>query len=244
MELSGKKVVITGATSGIGRELALQLSRKNCILGLTGRRKHLLAELAEELPSETHIQPMDVSRPEQAQQQLEVLIEAMGGLDIIVLNAGVSTRNREFEWEPERQLIDTNVTGFCALLNTAFHHFSRQQSGHIVGISSIASMLPNPGSMGYNASKAFISNYMQGMRMRVKQSGLPIYVTDILPGYIHTPMTEQKTGMFWVSTVDKATSQIVRAIEKRKFKAYITRRWFWVALLVRNIPQRVWYWFT
>ncbi len=244
MALSGKKVVITGATSGIGRELAIQLSRKDCILGLTGRRNHLLEELAEELPAKTYIRQMDVSRPEQAQQQMEELVEAMGGLDIIVLNAGVSTLSREFEWESERQLIDTNVTGFCALLNTAFHHFSKQQSGHIVGISSIASLVPNPGSMGYNASKAFISNYLQGLRMRIKKNGLPIYVTDILPGYIHTPMTENNKGMFWVSTVEKATHQIVAAIEKRKFKAYITRRWFWVALLVRNIPHRFWYWIT
>ncbi len=240
MSLQGKKVIITGATSGIGRELTLQLSEKGCIVGITGRRKHLLEELSGEMTGKSFIRQMDVSKPEEAQQELLSLIDEMGGLDIIVLNAGVSSKNREFKWEPERNLIDTNVTGFCALLNTAYHHFAEQRSGHIVGISSIASFLPNPGSMGYNASKAFISNYMQGVRLRIKKAGLPIDVTDILPGYIYTPMTEHRNDMFWVSTVDKGTAQIVRAIEKKKFKAYITRRWFWVAALVRNIPHRVW----
>lgn len=242
MSLQGKKVIITGATSGIGRELALQLSKKGCVIGATGRREHLLEELADEASSRLFIKLMDVSKPEEAQQQLSALIKEMGGLDIIVLNAGISLKNSEFEWEPERKLIDTNVTGFCALLNTAYHHFAEQQSGHIVGISSIASLLPNPGSMGYNASKAFISNYIQGVRLRINKSGLPIYVTDILPGFIYTPMTEHRSDMFWVSTVDKATHQIVRAIEKKKFKAYISRRWFWVAFLIRNIPHRLWRW--
>ena len=244
MNLRGKKVIITGATSGIGRELARQLSDKGAILGLTGRREHLLEEVKQELQTRVYTSVMDVAQPDEAQNRLRSLISEMGGLDIIVLNAGVSIKSEEFSWQTERQIIDTNVTGFCALLNTAFHHFAEQKHGHIVGISSIASLLPNPGSMGYNASKAFVSNYLQGVRMRIKKSGLPITVTDILPGYIHTPMTARRTDMFWVSSVDKATRQIVRAIEKQKFKAYITRRWFWVALLLRNIPQRFWWWIS
>ena len=242
MDLAGKKVVITGATSGIGYELGRQLVQKGCVIGVTGRRTQLLEELAELNPGQIITRQMDVSRTEEAQQQLHSLIEDMGGMDIIVLNAGVSLRSEDFDWETERQMIDTNVTGFCALLNSAFHYFAGRGHGHIVGISSIASLLPNPGAMGYNASKAYVSNYLQGVRMRVKRQRLAIDVTDILPGYIHTPMTAHRTDMFWVSSVEKATAQIVTAIEKRKFKAYITRRWFWVALLVRNIPQRLWYW--
>lgn len=242
--LKSKKIIITGATSGIGRELARQLSDRGAILGITGRRTHLLEELSNELKTRVHTRQMDVSKPDKARTQLEQLITEMGGLDIIILNAGVSLKSKELAWDDERQMIDTNVTGFCSLLNTAFHQFVNQGHGHIVGISSVAGLLPNPGSMGYNASKAFVSNYLQGVRLRLNKLKLPVAVTDVLPGYVHTPMTEHRKQKFWVSPVEKAAQQIIRAIEKRKFKVYVTRRYFWIAMLLNIIPQRVWYWLS
>lgn len=233
-----EKAIIIGASSGLGRELAIQMSAAGYELGLAARRIETLEALAEELPGKTVIRQMDVTDFETAQSVLIEIIRELGGMDIIVLNAGIGNKNFDFEWASEKNVIDVNVTGFCALLNTAYHHFVKQNSGHIVSISSIASLLPNPGSAVYNASKAFVSNYVRGIRLKLMSKGIPVYVTDIKPGYVHTPMTEGQKNMFWVSSVEKATRQTLHAIQKKKRLAYITRRWRLVAWLLKIIPDR------
>ncbi|MDX1638375.1 MAG: SDR family NAD(P)-dependent oxidoreductase [Balneolaceae bacterium] len=233
-----KKVAVIGATSGIGRALAVELHRRGFMVGATGRRRERLLELEDELHHRIHIRQMDVTDLRESRKQLLSLIESMGGMDIIVLNAGISNYEGGSEWETEQHIIDVNVTGFCSLTNFSFSHFREQGHGHIVGISSVAALFGYGRSAVYNASKAFISTYMQGYRQKANHTRADITVTDIKPGFVKSEMTAGKKGTFWVADTGRAARQIADAIEKRKSHAYITRRWMLVAWLIKLLPNR------
>ncbi|MDX1617925.1 MAG: SDR family NAD(P)-dependent oxidoreductase, partial [Balneolaceae bacterium] len=135
-----KKAVIVGATSGIGRALAVELHGRGYRVGATGRRIERLEELKSELEHRIHIQFMDVTRLEEAWKHLHSLIGQMGGMDIIVLNAGITDFQTKSTWDKEQKLIAVNISGFASLASRSFEHFKEQGHGHIVGISSVASL--------------------------------------------------------------------------------------------------------
>ena len=135
-----EKVIIIGATSGIGKELAMVLSQDGYAVGITGRRIHLLEELQAKLSPDSIARQIDVSDTPAAIDILESMIDEMGGVDMIVINAGIGFVDPELQWDKERETIDVNVVGFAAMANVAYHHFVRQKRGHLVGISSIAAI--------------------------------------------------------------------------------------------------------
>ncbi len=234
-----KKAIIIGATSGIGKALAFELSHNGFILGLTGRRTVLLKQLVYDVPTEVQYCTMDVTQAEEAIQLFRNLVAKMDGLDLVIINAGMGNNNRDYIWETERQTIDVNVRGFVAIANAAFNYFEEQGYGHIVGISSVASQFSYGKATAYNASKAFVSNYLKGLRYKAFQRKSGIFVTDIQPGFVATPMTEQNRGMFWVIDAEKAAVLIIRAISRRKNMAYIPGRWRFIAWVLHIIPEGV-----
>jgi len=234
-----KKAVIIGATSGIGKALAEELHHRGYTLGLTGRRVERLEEIKNKLESRVYIQFMDVVQTKKAIQNLEELLARMNGMDIIVLNAGVSNFHGSAQWKTEKRVIDVNIRGFAALNNFAFDYFEKQGNGQIVGISSIASLFGYGLSAAYNASKAFVSTYLQGYRQRANHSDADITITDIKPGFVESEMTEGKKGLFWVGKKGKAARQIANAIESKRNNAYITKRWVLVAWLLKLVPNWV-----
>ena len=230
-----KKAIIIGATSGIGRELAKVLSGAGYIVGITGRRLHLLEELEAELPGKVYTRALDVSG-ENSISNLRELIDEMGGVDLVVINAGTGSIDPDLPWENEKTTIETNVLGFTAMANVAFHHFREKGSGHLAGVSSIAGIRGGGGAPAYSASKAYVSNYLQGLRYIAEKSGLSITVTDIQPGFVDTAMA-QGDHVFWSAPAPKAAAQIFRAIRKKRKHAYITRRWRLVAWALKVLPD-------
>lgn len=229
-----KKAVIIGATSGIGRELAKVLSADGYVVGITGRRLHLLEQLKDELSDQTFIKRLDVSS-ESGRSDLQELIDEMRGIDLVVISAGTGSLDPELPWEREKETIDTNVLGFTAMANVAYHHFQQKGTGHLVGISSVAAIRGGP-APAYNASKAFVSNYLQGLRFITKKGKNSIVVTDVQPGFVDTAMA-QGEGLFWVASPQKAADQIYRAILKKKKHAYITKRWRLIAWALKMMPD-------
>ncbi len=122
----------------------------------------------------------------------------------------------------------------------AFDYFNRQGHGHIVGMSSIASLVASAGSAAYTASKHFVSNYLTGFRQKAKRVSADIIVTEIKPGFVKSEMTENNSKMFWVSSTEKAVQQMVRAIEKKRNHVYVTKRWRLLAWVAKSVPQFVW----
>lgn len=231
------KVIIIGATSGIGSALAKKYIKQGCSVGITGRRKDNLTMLKQELGDNCWVKVMDISKSEEARRDLQDLIEKMGGMDLLIISAGIG--NTSLNWEQQKETIDVNVVGFVAIASTATDFFVKQAHGHLVGISSISALRGSAGSPVYSASKAFESNYLAGLRARFKRDGIKIYVTDIQPGLVDTTMGQASD--FWRSTPQQAAEQIYEAIDCKYEHAYITKRWRIIAWFFKLVPDSLFY---
>ncbi|HEX2995363.1 MAG TPA: SDR family NAD(P)-dependent oxidoreductase [Anaerolineales bacterium] len=231
-----KKAIVIGASSGIGRALAKIIAADGYTVGVAARKLPLLLELQKEIGSQTFVRQIDISDPAEAMSRLSELIQEMGGVDLIVISAGTGFINPELEWDKEDQTIAVNVSGFAALANVAMHHFLQKGAGHLVNISSLAAIRGNRSAPAYNASKAFESNYTDGLRQRVTKLRLPIAITDIQPGFVDTAMA-QGEGLFWIAPLEKAAKQIYQAIKAKKKRAYVTKRWRLIAWFFRFVPD-------
>lgn len=233
-----KKAIIIGASSGIGKSIAKILAEDGYLVGLAARRLVLLLELQQEIGGKALVKQIDVSNTREAMLRLSKLIEEMDGVDLVIISAGTGTINPMLDWDPENETIAVNVAGFSAIANVAMHYFLEKGAGHLVNISSIAALRGSPSAPAYNASKAFESNYMEGIRQKVAKTGLPIPITDIQPGFVDTAMA-QGEGLFWVASPEEAAKQIYRAIRAKKKHAYVTRRWGLIAWLFKLAPDWV-----
>jgi short-subunit dehydrogenase len=231
-----KRAIVIGASSGIGKELAILLSQSGFILGLMARRIDLLEELKNSLSNPVFSRRADISEYSSAMLILEGLIEELGGADLIIISSGTGFINPDLDWAMEKRTLDVNVDGFAAMANVAFRHFVQAGRGHLVGISSIAAIRGSAVAPAYSASKAFMSNYLEGLRIRARKADLPIVVTDIQPGFVDTAMA-QGQGLFWVASPQKAARQIFTAIRRKAKHAYVTRRWSVIGWLLKALPD-------
>jgi short-subunit dehydrogenase len=231
-----KTVMIIGATSGLGRELAKLYAAHRYRVGVTGRRAELLQELHQENPQAYVTKILDVTNPGEAVPRLDELAIELGGLDLLIISAGVGELNPALAFELEQPTIATNVLGFTAVADWAFNFFAAQQAGHLVALSSIGGLRGSRHAPAYNASKAYQMNYLEGLRQKAAQLQHPIFVTDIRPGLVATAMA-QGEGLFWVMPVEKTARQIYHAISRRHQVAYVTKRWRLLAALLKRIPR-------
>lgn len=230
------KAIIIGCSSGIGRALAKTLAHQGYELGLAGLEEPALKNLQQEIPTKSWVTVIDVRHTDQAITELKNLIDQMGGVDCGIISAGVGFINEDLDWEKEKTTIEVNVLGFNVMAVEFMHHFYQKKSGHLVAISSIAALIGSPTGPAYNASKAYISNYLEGLQKKVMQDRLPITITDIKPGFVDTAMA-QGPNQFWVAPVEKAADQIFDAIKNKKHHAYITKRWRLIAWAMKLSPH-------
>jgi short-subunit dehydrogenase len=230
-----KKVIIIGATSGIGRELAKIYAQNNWLVGITGRRKNLLDSLQEEFPNNILSECFDVTGDENI-KHLQFLLQQLGGLDLLIYNSGVGEPSAKLDIAIDMNTTKTNVLGFVEIVNFAFNYFTLEGKGHIAAISSIASIRGNSLAPAYSASKAYMSTYIEGLYIKACKLKLPLYITDIQPGFVKTNMAKSPS-MFWVAPVEKAAQQIFTAIQNKKRKAYITKRWWLIAKIMKWLPN-------
>jgi short-subunit dehydrogenase len=237
---STRTAVIIGASSGIGEALAKELNRAGWRLGLLARRRDRLDALRETLAPETVVRALDVAQPDAA-TILELLLDELGGVDLVIISAGTG-HNGALHWEQDIETVGVNVLGFMAVAQVAIRHFLERGGGHLVGISSIAALRGNRAAT-YAASKAFQSVYLDGLRDVARHSGHPIIVTEVQPGGVDTAMLKPDRPLpalvrrLFVASPEKAARQILRAIQKRKKHAYITRRYGPVALVLKLLPR-------
>ncbi len=230
-----KRIIIIGATSGMGRELATIYAQKGNQVAVTGRRQELLESLQKEFPERITTSCFDVTEMNNI-THIEKLIDKLGGLDLFVVSAGIGLVSKTLDWPIDKTTIDTNVNAFAQMVNWVFNYFIQHgEKGQIANISSIASIRGNSWAPAYSASKAFQSIYFEGLHMKARKMKTNIIITDVQPGFVQTKMA-QGNKRFWVASVQKAAIQIYNGIEAGKTKFYVSRRWWLIAKIMKWAP--------
>jgi short-subunit dehydrogenase len=237
-----KKAIIIGATSGIGKALTEILLRNGYMVGLTGRREKTLQSIQSAHLGKVFINKMDVQDISSSASICNELVSQLEGLDLLIICAGIGEENKALNFEIDNDVIKTNVQGFSSLCNWGMLFFKNQGYGHLVNISSIAGLRGNGFAPSYSATKAYQINYLESLRLNAYKSNLPIYVTDVRPGFVDTAMAKGN-GLFWVAPVKKAAQQIYRAIQRRKKVAYISKRWRLIGNVLKLVPYSILKWF-
>ncbi|MFH1832032.1 MAG: SDR family NAD(P)-dependent oxidoreductase [bacterium] len=237
-----KRAIVIGASSGMGRQVAKLLATEGGYeVGLVARRTELLETLQKEIPTKTYIKQIDVTEQEEARTRLLELISEMGGLDLILISISafgdlIDMLSKE---ERDARTMSVDLLGFWAMADIAVDFFEKQKSGHLVGISSISGVRGDAHCPVYSGAKAFISRYLEGIRNYMIQSNIPVYVTDIMPGWVDNERIKfsELPNTYWVTPLDKAGHQIYEAIQNKDKIAYISKRQILVKWALETAPD-------
>lgn len=219
MDWTNKVVLITGASSGIGRALAIDLARRGASVGLLARRQEILNQIVNDINSaggRALALPADVTQADAVRGAVDELRREFGAIDLLIANAGISINTFVPDLCEKKiaELINVNVIGVVNSVAAVLPNMVRQGSGHLAVNSSLAAYRGLPKSAAYCASKAAISSFFEALRIDLKGSGVD--VTIIHPGFIKTPLIQHIRRTPYLMEVDYAVQKIIRAIEKRK----------------------------
>lgn len=243
-----RTVVITGASSGIGRALALEFATRGYNLGLAARRTDRLEALRAEIATmpggqnlRVELAALDVSNTAAVGPVLQGLFSALGTVDVVVVNAGVNklTGVGKGQLDDELGLMQTNLLGAIATVNAAVEWFKQHGGGHVVGISSLASLTPIPKQAAYCATKAGLSMYLDVAAIELKKHNID--VTKILPGFVKTDIVDNMEKYPFLVSAEQAAREMAGHIEKRRAVGVVPGYpWRILKPLLANLPAGVW----
>lgn len=231
-------VLISGASSGLGRSLALQYAKQGATLGLIARRRELLKDLSQEIPNAA-IYVADVRDSDAMQAVVHDFVLHHGQPDIVIANAGIS-RGVLTEYTEDSEvfadILATNVNGMLHIFQPFVSHMRAVGSGRLVGIASVAGYRGLPGGGAYSASKAAAIAYLESLRVEMHGSG--VSVITVCPGYIITPMTAGNPFyMPFLMSAEDMADKIIRVVDRRKLYAVIPWQMAIVARALRLLPN-------
>jgi len=233
------RVVITGASSGIGRALAAEYAHRGATLGLIARREQALQELVAELKVQTALYPLDVRDAAGLARASEDFCARFGSPDVVIANAGVSagtSTERSEDRAVFQEILDVNVMGLVNTFAPFLPALRAAGGGTLVGIASVAGFRGIPGSAAYSASKAAAITYLESLRVELRGSG--ISVVTISPGYIDTPMTSRNPyPMPFMIPAHVAARRMVRAIARRRRHVVIPWQMAIVGAMLKVLPR-------
>lgn len=232
------KVIVIGASSGIGEALAKQLAASGAEVAIVARRVEELERVASAAGGSVRTYAHDVARFDEVPALFERIVADLGGLDTIIFAAGVMPEvvEGEYSFEKDRSMMLVNVVGAMAWLNLAAARFEAARAGTIIGISSIAGERGRRGNPGYCTSKAALSTYLESLRNRCARYG--VNVVTIKPGFVDTAMTRGKPGLFWLISADQAARTTLKLARRgSSASGFVPARWALVAWVVRLLPS-------
>ncbi|MEA4885968.1 MAG: SDR family NAD(P)-dependent oxidoreductase [Bacteroides graminisolvens] len=233
-----KKVIIIGATSGIGEEIAKIYIAQGWQVGIAGRREEALTVLAATAPAQVKTQVIDVTSAD-APEQLKSLIEKLGGMDLFLLSSGIGSQNVKLEPEIELNTARTNVEGFIRMVTTAYRFFKEQGSGHLAVISSVAGTKGLGSAPAYSATKRFQNTYIDALAQLARMERLSIQFTDIRPGFVATALLKNRKYPL-LMRADSTAQHIVKALANKKRVAIIDTRYAILVFFWQLIPRWLW----
>jgi short-subunit dehydrogenase len=205
-----KSVFITGASSGLGRGLALHYAKEGATVHAVARRKDELEKLARESPNIVPV-PLDV----QDTDKLVLALRRAEPLDLVIANAGIGqpTPARKIDWTAVKRIMDVNVTAAAVTIAAALPAMVERDEGHVVAVSSLAAFRGMPGNGAYCASKAALHTFMESMRVDLRKTR--VRATTIYPGFVKTEMTaKNKFPMPFLMELDDAVKVMVRGLAR------------------------------
>jgi short-subunit dehydrogenase len=238
---NGDVAVVTGASSGLGAEMARQLAKAGWKVGLTARRVEELEAVANSIRQEggtAVVVLSDAADSESLRQAFRSMVDQLGPVDLLIANAGVGrgTSGRDFSAERFEQMVRVNLISVAYAMEAVLPSMIERGKGQIVGISSLAGFRGLPGSAGYGATKAGLSALLEGLRAELKEYG--ISVTTVHPGYVRTPMTAgQSNSQPLLMDVDRAVRIILKGVEARRTRVDFPWRMATLVKLVRLLPD-------
>lgn len=238
-----KKAIVMGATSGIGKEVAILLAKKGWQVGIAGRRVERLEEVMRLSLTGGIVcyKQIDITEKDAPSRLLE-LIKEQGGMDLYFHSSGIGWQNNLLDFEKEMKTMETNGLGFVRMVDTAFNWFAQKGKNgkyRIACITSIAGTKGLGAAPAYSSTKRFQNHYLECLAQQARMRKLPIAITDIRPGFVKTDLI---AGSSYPLQLDAKTvaSHIVRAIEKGKEVKVIDWRYAILVALWRLIPRWLW----
>ncbi len=244
--VAGKVVLVTGASSGIGWELAKQLAAEGCKVGVVARRAEPLNELVAHITGvggDALAVPADVGSRDRVEEALAKVRERFGPIDLVIANAGIGrpTLRDPVNMSDVEDTLRINLMGVVYTVSAALPEMLARKDGHLVAISSLAAYRGLPAESAYCASKAAVNVYMDGLRMHLRNTG--VRVTTICPGFIKTPMTAtNKFYMPQLMEADYAARKMIRAIKRGKKVYNFPWQLHMLIKLSRWVPDGVMNW--
>jgi short-subunit dehydrogenase len=238
VEISGARIWVTGASSGIGAALARELADRGASVAISARNADRLREVAG---GRMHVEPLDVTDRAATVAAGAAVREALGGLDAAVLNAGTWSRFRPEHWDSEAfaDQLQTNLMGTVHALEAVVPTMIAEGRGRIVGTASVAGYRGLPGAEAYGATKAALLNLLEALRGSLGPHG--IVVQSVAPGFVRTPMTDRNTfPMPFMVSPEEAARAIADGMAKDKAEIVFPLPMMLVMKLARLVPVRAW----
>jgi short-subunit dehydrogenase len=238
MEISGARIWVTGASSGIGAALARELADRGASVAISARNADRLREVAG---GRMHVEPLDVTDRAATVAAGAAVRAALGGLDVAVLNAGTWSRFRAEQWDSEAfaDQLRTNLMGTVHALEAVVPTMIAEGRGRIVGTASVAGYRGLPGAEAYGATKAALLNLLEALRGSLGPRG--IVVQSVAPGFVRTPMTDRNTfPMPFLISPEEAARAIADGMARDKAEIVFPLPMMLLMKAARLVPVRAW----
>ena len=241
--MEDKKVIwITGASSGIGRALAIQFANKGWLVAASARRENLLKQLSK-INENIYSFPLDVTNIDQCKTVFKSIVEKFKNIEISIFSTGIHDpkSEKEFNLEKIRKIMEVNYFGTMNSINSVYDYYNNKKSGQISIVSSVAGYRGLPAAGAYCASKSALKSFAESLHFELKRKN--VRVSLVSPGFIKTPMTDQNDfPMPMIKSPEFAAEQIYTGLVKKKgFEIHFPKTFTFIMKLLSILPSSIYF---